>query len=84
MLERLVLKSPIQRTSRRVKWTLGARDMNNSLSLKRCIVFSVCRGPKLLKLFLCVVFFDLRWGRPRLALTAALYHQACTRQMLEH
>ena len=26
MLERLVLKSPIQRTSKRVKWTSGARD----------------------------------------------------------
>ena len=28
MLERLVLKRPIQRTSQRVKWTSGARDMN--------------------------------------------------------
>ena len=27
MLERLVLKSPIQRTSQRVKWTSGAQDM---------------------------------------------------------
>ena len=27
MLEWLVLKSPIQRTSQRVKWTSGARDM---------------------------------------------------------
>ena len=36
MLGHLVLKSPIQRTSRRVKWTSKARDMNNSLSLKLC------------------------------------------------
>ena len=31
MLENLVLKSPIQRTSRRVQWTYGARDMINWL-----------------------------------------------------
>ena len=33
MLELLVLKNLIQRTSQRVKWTSGARDMINSLSL---------------------------------------------------
>ena len=30
MLELLVLKSPIQRTSQRVKWTSGARDLTIS------------------------------------------------------
>ena len=32
MLEVLVLKNLIQRTSQHVKWTSGARDMNNSFN----------------------------------------------------
>ena len=35
MLERLVLESPVQRTSQRVKWTSEAGDMN-TMSLKLC------------------------------------------------
>ena len=37
-----------------------------------CTVFTVQLGPKLLKLFFCVVFFELGWGQPRLVLTASL------------
>ena len=39
-----------------------------------CIVFTLGLGPKLVKLNLCVVFFELVWGQPRSVLTAALYH----------
>ena len=38
-----------------------------------CSVFSVCLGPKLLKLCCCEVFFDLGWGRPRPVLPPSLY-----------
>ena len=96
MLEWLVLKSPIQRTSQRVKWTSGARDMISSLleylsvvfldvapghekikllavkTALLCTVFTVELRPKLLKVFLGVVCFELGWGWPRLVLTAAL------------
>ena len=37
-----------------------------------CIVFTLGLGPKLVKLNLCVVFFELVWGQPRSVLTAAL------------
>ena len=36
-----------------------------------CIVFTLGLGPKLVKLNLCVVFFELVWGQPRSVLTAA-------------
>ena len=38
-----------------------------------CIVFTLGLGPKLVKLFLGVVFLQLVWGQPRSVLTAALY-----------
>ena len=38
-----------------------------------CIVFTLGLGPKLVKLNMCVVFFELVWGHPRSVLTAALY-----------
>ena len=38
-----------------------------------CIVFTLGLGPKLVKLNLCVVFFELVWGQPRSVLTAAWY-----------
>ena len=33
MLERLVMKNAAQRTSQRVKWTSGARDLINSFDI---------------------------------------------------
>ena len=63
MLETLVLKSPIQRTSQRVKWTSGARDMINSLSECLIVVFlDIARVHETIKLlavktmFLCTTF----------------------------
>ena len=38
-----------------------------------CTVFTLARGPKLLKLNFCVVRFEIVWGWPRSVLTAALY-----------
>ena len=51
MLEWLVLQSPIQRTSQRVKWTSGARDMINSLLDYFSVVFlDLARGHETVKL----------------------------------
>ena len=38
-----------------------------------CIVFTLGLGPKLLKLNLCVAFFELVWCQPHSVLPAALY-----------
>ena len=37
-----------------------------------CTVFTIQLGPKLLKQFFGIVYFELGWGRPRLVLPAAL------------
>ena len=63
MLEVLVLKSPIQRTSQRVKCTPGARDMINSLlEYFSVVTLDLARGHETIRLlavkpvFLCTVF----------------------------
>ena len=76
MLERLVLKSRIERTNQRVKWTSRVRNMKKALSFNSICFVSVqhLSQAKTDEAVFCVLFFDLGWGQPRLVLTTFLYY----------
>ena len=82
VLERLVLRSPIQRTSRRVKWTSGARDMISSLLECFSVVFlDLTRDRETIKLlavktvFLCTVFTVQLGPKPLKLCCCVLYSE---------